>query len=181
MPRQAGNSITDGARALRDRILQGLPPFIPEDPRILILGSMPSEASLEAGFYYAHPQNRFFKIVGVLFGMDVATIPGRKAALASLHIALFDVIGQCRRSGSLDSAIKDAVPNDIPRLLSEHPSIQVVATNGALSRKLLSRQALPSGVKLFNLPSTSPANASWSLQRLIPLYKEAFDAALPNP
>lgn len=165
--------------AAQDGILRGLPPFIPGDPRILILGSMPSEASLEAGFYYAHPRNRFFKIIGALSGMDVSTIPARKAALSFLHAALFDAIGQCRRSGSLDSAIKDAVPNDIPRLLSEHPSIKVVATNGALCRKMMSRQELPASVRIFNLPSTSPANASWSLQRLIPLYKEAFDAANP--
>ncbi len=180
MPRAAGSKWERASTAAQE-ILRGLPPFIPEDPRILILGSMPSEASLKAGFYYAHPQNRFFKIIAALSGMGVATIPERKAALASLHIALFDAIGQCRRSGSLDSAIKDAVPNDIPRLLSEHPSIRVVATNGALSRKLVSRQDLPSSVRIFNLPSTSPANAAWSLQRLLPLYKEAFDAASPNP
>ncbi|MGN0909478.1 MAG: DNA-deoxyinosine glycosylase [Succinivibrio sp.] len=158
-------------------LLRGLPPFVPPEPWILILGSMPSEASLEAGFYYAHPRNRFFKIVSMLSSMPAETIAERKAALCALHAALFDAIGQCRRSGSLDSAIRDEVPNDIPRFLREHPGIRVVATNGALSKKLVSRQALPGSVRVFNLPSTSPANAAWSLERLKERYKEAFDAS----
>jgi TDG/mug DNA glycosylase family protein len=170
-----GRKSSDGGE--RGELLRGLPPFVPPEPRILILGSMPSVASLDAGFYYAHPRNRFFKIIAMLSGMSTETIPERKAALASLHAALFDAIGQCRRQGSLDSAITDEVPNDIPGFLAGHPTIKVVVTNGGLSRKLVSRQALPDSARLFCLPSTSPANAAWSLERLFALYKEAFDAA----
>ncbi len=164
-------------KAAQGEILRGLPPFVPDDPKILILGSMPSAASLEAGFYYAHPQNRFFRIIAAISGMPAGTIPERKAALSHLHAALFDAIAQCRRIGSMDSAITGEVPNDIPEFLKDHPSIRVVVTNGGLSRKLVSRQKLPGSVMLFSLPSTSPANAAWSLQRLLALYKEAFDAA----
>lgn len=161
----------------RGQLLRGLAPFVPEDPLVLILGSMPSAASLEAGFYYAHPQNRFFKVISALFGEPLPDPDSRKRALSIMRIALFDVIGECRRKGSLDQSITDVRPNDIPGFLSTHSSIKIVVTNGGLSARLLSKQKLPDGIKVFNLPSTSPANAAWRLDKLTVVYKEALNAA----
>ena len=94
--------------------ISGLKPFINEGSRILILGSMPSIASLQDGFYYAHPQNRMWKIIAAIAGVDeLKTIEERKQAALKLHLAFFDVIESCEREGSLDSNIKAVKPNDI--------------------------------------------------------------------
>ncbi len=172
MIKRSGNELSPCGELLR-----GLAPFVPEDPLILILGSMPSAASIKAGFYYAHPQNRFFKVIAALFGEALPDLVSRKRALSSMRIALFDVIRECRRKGSLDQAITDAKPNDIPEFLTAHSSIKVVVTNGGLSARLLSKQKLPEGIRVFNLPSTSPANAVWRIDKLTEVYKEALNAA----
>lgn len=99
------------------RLIHGLPPFIPHFCKILILGSMPSEASLKAGFYYAHPQNRFFRIIGDYLGRPLSDLLSRQQALNELGIGLFDVIASCYRQGSLDKSIVDPTVNNLTDIL----------------------------------------------------------------
>ncbi|MBR3843211.1 MAG: DNA-deoxyinosine glycosylase [Christensenellaceae bacterium] len=131
-------------------------PFISEKSRILILGSMPSVRSLAEGFYYMHPRNRFYLVLSALTGEKLPETLAEKQDFLTRHgIALFDVIAACRREGSTDAKIKDAIPNDIDALLSEYPNIRAVVTNGSLAAKLYlkhNHNALPH----FALPSTSP-------------------------
>ncbi len=164
----------------RAEFITGFPPFIPEKPRVLILGSMPSEASLKQGFYYAHQRNRFFLLLQDFLKEELSNVDLRKKALCKSHIALFDVIGACTRQGSLDSAIRDAIPNDIAGLLTKYPSITMVATNGNLAKKLLLKQNLPETVTQRYLPSTSPANALWTFDKLREVYFKVFLYAQKN-
>lgn len=163
-------------------MLEGLTAFVPPNARVLILGSMPSVASLKASFYYAHPQNRFFKLLGAFLNQELLTIEDRKKALAFTHIALFDVIKSCNREGSLDSAIHDIEPNDITTFLKSYSDIKMIVTNGALSKKLFLRfnQSLitDSYLRILHNPSTSPANAAYSLDRLKEFYFPVFEYAL---
>ncbi len=166
---------------MTDRIY-GLEPFIPCDATILVLGSMPSVASLREQFYYAHKQNRFFKIISYLVQRDLNTIDEKKSALSVLKIGLYDVIHSCIREGSLDSKIKDVEPSDLEELLKKYPSIKVLITNGSLSKKLFIKYSShllnKPHLKVIHLPSTSPANAMMSLEKLIEVYKGAFSQAL---
>lgn len=146
-------------------------PVASADARILILGSMPGVASLNAGQYYAHPQNRFWPIMGRLLGFDPAQTPyaERIAYLTTGGIALWDVLQSCERPGSLDSAIcrETQVVNDFPGFLSAHPQIHTVYFNGAHAEQTFRRYVrslLPNATALecIRLPSTSPAHASLS-------------------
>ena len=140
--------------------ISGLKPFISQESEILILGSMPSIASIKDGFYYAHPQNRMWKIIAELAGVDeLKTIEERKSVALKFHLAFFDVIESCEREGSLDSNIKAVKPNDINHLLLFYPKIKRVITNGNNCK-----------AEIIHLPSTSPANAGFSLDRLKKLY-----------
>jgi hypoxanthine-DNA glycosylase len=144
--------------------VQSFAPVIGEHPRILILGSMPGVASLEAVQYYAHPRNAFWPIMGELFGIDPATDYAQRIAQISRQpVVLWDTLQSCYRPGSLDSAItRDSVQaNEIPELLKEFTQIEAVACNGATSasyfRKLVLPRISPS-IELLQMPSTSPAN-----------------------
>lgn len=150
----------------------GLAPFIYPEARVLILGSMPSEASLKQGFYYGHKQNRLWKIVGVMLGRELNTIEEKKAAAHELRLAFFDVIKSCVREGSLDSAITKPEPEDIADICAQYPSIERIILNGGLAKKLFFKFNDLSKIKaeVFSLPSTSPANAQYSLERLTALY-----------
>ncbi len=159
--------------------IYGFAPFVPSNAKVLILGSMPSVKSLEQGFYYAHPQNRFFKIIADLhskwraargFGdvpapYTLPTVDERKAALSDLGIALYDVVASCERVGSLDSNIKDYEYADIWGLIQQHPTITTVITNGGFARIHFTRSTLKphqdEGLPFtyVALPSTSPAHA----------------------
>ena len=151
--------------------ISGLKPFINEGSRILILGSMPSIASLQDGFYYAHPQNRMWKIIAAIAGIDeLKTIEERKQAALKLHLAFFDVIESCEREGSLDSNIKAVKPNDINSLLLRYPKIKRVITNGNKAKDLFLTYNHDCKAEIIHLPSTSPANAVYSLDRLKALY-----------
>ena len=154
--------------------IYGLEPFIPSKARVLVLGSMPSIASLQAGFYYMHKQNRFFKILGLCLKSELDSIEKRKPALITMQIALYDVIASCVREGSLDSKIQDVEPADIKALLKTHPSIKRVITNGALSKKLFLKYSSSLDIEVVHLPSTSPANAMYNLERLAKLYIPAL-------
>lgn len=143
------------------------PPVADAHSRILILGSFPSVASREEGFFYGHPRNRFWPMLACVFDDEApATIPDKQALLLHHRLALWDVIASCRIEGSSDSSIRDAVPVDIRRVL-DAASIERILCNGALSGKLY-RQHLQhiTGMEAIVLPSTSPANAAWSLSRL---------------
>lgn len=141
-------------------------PIFDENSRILILGSFPSVKSREARFFYGHPQNRFWRVVSALFGEDCPqTIDEKKSLLLRHNIAVWDVIKSCDITGSSDSSIKNAVPNDFTEIF-ETADIKTVFTNGGTAYNMYKRwcKDLPEAVKL---PSTSPANAAFSLERLI--------------
>lgn len=149
------------------------PPVMDECSRILILGSFPSVKSREDGFFYGHPRNRFWPMLAQIFGEPApATIPEKKALLLRHRLALWDVIASCRIVGSSDASIRDAVPVDIQRVLAVAP-IQRIICNGALAGKLYRQHLLPiTGIQAVVLPSTSPANAAWSLPRLADAWRD---------
>ena len=155
-------------------------PVADEDAEVLILGSMPGVASLEAGQYYAHPRNAFWSIVTTLLGIDVAApYETRIAALRAARIALWDVLHSCRREGSLDSSIErdTQVPNDFAAFLASHRRIRRVLFNGAKAEDVFRRHvpegAVPAALQRLRLPSTSPANASWSFERKLAAWRDA--------
>lgn len=151
---------------------QGFPPILGESPRLLVLGSMPSEASLRDQQYYAHPRNAFWPIMAQLFGWPTdLPYPERTRALADRRIALWDVIGTCARKGSADSAIdtKSLTVNPIADLLATQPTIQAVLFNGGTAAREFRRRIWPDlsrdrqQLAEYQLPSTSPAMARLSL------------------
>jgi len=131
------------------------------DARLLILGSLPGEASLRAQRYYAHPQNQFWRLLGAAIGEGLAAMPydKRLARLAERNIALWDVVGAARRQGSLDGAIRGATVNQLAEFVAAHPRLRAVAFNGKTAARL-GRAALTDVVdlQLIDLPSSSPAH-----------------------
>ncbi|MCH5257199.1 MAG: DNA-deoxyinosine glycosylase [Lachnospiraceae bacterium] len=150
-----------------------IPPLYDKDSKILILGSFPSVKSREGQFFYHHPQNRYWKVMAAVFSCPVPeTIEDKKKMILSNHIAMWDVIASCDITGSSDSSIKNVVPNDIGRLLSE-TSIEKIYTNGGMAHKNYQKYIKNStGVEDIQLPSTSPANAAWSLEKLITVWEQ---------
>lgn len=147
------------------------PPFYSTHSAILILGSFPSVASRKAGFYYHHPQNRFWKVIAALTQESVPeSIEAKKALLAKHHIALWDVIEQCSIKGSSDASIHDVKASDIQNLLQQSP-IERIFANGKTAGKLYEKWCEPFTCKsITTLPSTSPANAAYDMQRLLTLW-----------
>ena len=146
--------------------LQGLPPVADGGTRLLVLGSFPGVASLRLQQYYGHPQNQFWKILGALWSRDLmaASYPERIAAALAHGLGIWDVYAACEREGSLDTAIRSAELNDFAGLRQRCPALQAIAHNGGESFRHAKRiQAL--GLPVHRLPSTSPANASWSFER----------------
>jgi hypoxanthine-DNA glycosylase len=163
--------------------LQGLPPVIARRTRLVVLGSFPGAASLAAGQYYAHPRNQFWPLVSALLGQELGALAyaQRLQALRAHGLGLWDVIAECRRNGSLDSAIRDARWNDLASLRRRAPGLVAVAHNGGASARAMHVTA-ELGLQVFRLPSTSPANASWSFERKLAAWREAFDACgVPRP
>ena len=144
---------------------RGFPPVAREDARVLILGSLPGEASLRAQQYYAHPRNAFWTIMKVIAGAE-GGYADRCRALEARGIAVWDVLSSSVRPGSLDADIdmRSAVPNDFARFFAGHRDIRLVCFNGRKAEQLFERRVLPSlpglGPELALLPSTSPAHAS---------------------
>lgn len=149
-----------------------IPALYDEHAEILILGSFPSIKSREANFFYGHPQNRFWRVLSGVFEQPVPeTIAEKQAFILRNHIALWDVIASCEITGSSDSSIKNVVPNDLSPILNA-ASIRVIFTNGKTAHNLYCRYLEPATrMKAICLPSTSPANASWSLERLISAWR----------
>jgi len=144
-----------------------IPPLYDSQSRILILGSFPSVKSREGQFFYHHPQNRFWKVLAaVLKDTTPATIEEKAAFLHRHHIALWDVIGSCEIEGSSDSSIRQVVPNDLSPILASAP-IAAVFCNGSTSHRYYRKYTqAQTGFEAIPLPSTSPANAAWTLDRL---------------
>lgn len=153
---------------------ESIPPFISEESEILILGSLPSIKSREDGFFYAHPQNRFFKAVaGVFEEPEPKTINERKMFLLKHHIALYDVIYECDICGSSDSSIKNVKAIDLVSILKKYPNIKKIFTTGKKSKELYDKYLLPQ-VKMdaISLPSSSAANATMTIEQLIEEYQK---------
>ena len=150
-----------------------IPPVFDEHSTVLILGTMPSPKSREAGFYYAHPQNRFWPVLSALFGEPVPETTAQRRDFALHHrIALWDVLAQCDIEGAADSAIKNPAPNDIAALLC-CSEIRTVFTAGKAATRLYKRLCEPVGCPpAMELPSTSPANASYNMPRLIAAWQK---------
>ncbi len=150
-------------------------PFLPvydEKSELLILGSFPSVKSREQGFYYGHPQNRFWKVMAAVCGCEVPqTIEQKKQMLLEKHIAVWDVIESCDIIGSSDSSIRNVVPADVAGLLLK-TKLNRIFVNGKTAGKLYEKFSREStGIEAVVLPSTSPANAAFSLERLIECWK----------
>lgn len=149
------------------RLLHPFPPLYDAECTILILGSFPSVKSREAQFFYGHPQNRFWRLTARLFDDDVPqSIEEKRSLMLRRHIALWDTIRSCTITGSSDSSIRDVVPNDISVIL-ENSQVTRIFCNGATSYKLYMKYIYPQiGIEAVKLPSTSPANAAFSMDRL---------------
>ena len=152
---------------MAEQLIHPFPPLFDSESRVLILGSFPSVKSREARFFYGHPQNRFWKLIPRLFDAPVPqTIEEKKALILSCHLALWDTIQSCTITGSSDSSVRDVVPNDL-RVIFDNSKTERVFCNGALSHKMYMKYIYPqTGIAAVKLPSTSPANAAWSLDRL---------------
>ena len=153
-------------------LVHPFPPVYGAESEILILGSFPSVKSREIMFYYGHPQNRFWRVLAAVYNADVPQNTDEKTRfLLKHHIALWDVLASCEITGSADSSIKNAVPNDLSVILSR-ADIRRIYTNGKTSEKYYKRFSEEiTGRGSVCLPSTSPANAAWSLDRLIGAWK----------
>lgn len=165
-------------------LLRSMPPIVPKRPRLLILGSMPGQVSLNAQQYYANPTNAFWFIMGGIFGFSLTlAYEQRVSELKRNDVALWDVLKHCERRGSGDSEIRKGseIPNDIAELLSAHPTIEAVFCNGRKSEEMYRRLVEPSvegaGLKSASatyLPSTSAANAQLSKERKLELWRAAI-------
>ncbi|WP_297911546.1 DNA-deoxyinosine glycosylase [Thiomonas sp.] len=157
--------------------LRGLAPVAGAGTRLLLLGSFPSAASLAAGQYYAHPRNQFWPLLSELFGADLRALPyeARLRQLERLGLGIWDVYAACEREGSLDASIRHAQPNALGELVAGLPQLRGIAHNGGESARSM-RITRDLGVRVWRLPSSSPANASWSFARKLQAWREVFEA-----
>jgi len=153
-------------------------PVFDKDSKVLILGSFPSVRSREEGFFYGHPQNRFWKVTSQIFGEELpVTIDEKKAFLIRNHIALWDVIGSCEIDGSSDSSIRDVTVNDLSVILGT-ADIRAIFLNGKKAEQYYLKYLFPILKRdAVCLPSTSPANAAWNLDKLADAWKIIKDNA----
>lgn len=166
--------------------LRSFPPAAAKGVRVLVLGSMPGVESLRRQQYYAHPRNAFWPIMGSLFGFSPALpYEQRLEALNRAGVALWDSLGGCERSGSLDSNIRKPVPNDIPGLLEQYPQIHAIFCNGSASYQFLKKYHGTLferyGLEIRQLPSTSPAAAVYSFEQKLKHWTAVKNAARKNP
>ena len=156
-------------------IVHPIEPLYSKQSEILILGSFPSVKSREQGFYYGHPQNRFWRVLAGIYGADTPkSIDEKKVFIIDNKLALWDVIHSCEIEGSSDSSIKNVVPNDLSVIL-ENSSVRRIFVNGRKAETLYKRYLeAQTGITATPLPSTSPANAAFSEERLVSLWKSAI-------
>ena len=164
-------------KSTEQRLQHPFDPLVNGSSRVLILGSFPSVKSREQNFFYGHPQNRFWKVIAALFNEKVPmTIPEKKELILGHGLALWDSIASCVITGSSDASIRDVRPNDLRIILDSAP-IERIYCNGRKSHEMYEKYILPSlGREAACLPSTSPANAAWSLEKLI----AAWSVILPD-
>ena len=167
-------------------MLTGLPPLVSSRTRLLILGSFPGVASLQAQQYYGHPQNHFWRILQAIWpdspiGTGADSYQIRSEWLLSRQLGVWDVYAACEREGSLDSSIRKPEVNDFAELLQRCPELEAIAHNGGESFKqtrhvqaALEKAATGETVLFYRLPSTSPANASWSFERKLAAWRDVF-------
>jgi hypoxanthine-DNA glycosylase len=155
--------------------LLGLAPVLDVHTRLLVLGSFPGVASLRAQQYYGHPQNQFWKILGAVWSLPLADLPYEQRIAEALQhgLGIWDVYAGCEREGSLDTAIRAAELNDLASLRQRCPALVAIAHNGGESyRHAHHTEAL--GLPVYKLPSTSPANASWSFDKKLAAWAEVL-------
>lgn len=153
---------------MQESVQHPFPPLYDSRSEILILGSFPSVKSREQRFFYGHPQNRFWRVTSAVFGCEVPqTIEEKRVFLLEHHVALWDVIASCEITGSSDSSIRNVQPNDLTPILAA-ADIRQIYVNGGTAAKYYDKYQKPVLLReAVRLPSTSPANAAWSLARLI--------------
>lgn len=156
-------------------IIHPFPPLYDDNSEILILGSFPSVKSREEMFFYGHPQNRFWKVIAAVTESKVPeNISEKRELLIKNRIALWDVISSCEITGSSDSSIKNVVPNDLSEIL-KNSKIKRIYVNGKTSEKYYNKYIREkTGINAVCLPSTSPANAKWTLEKLQEEWKRIF-------
>lgn len=156
---------------MNTRVFHTLEPVWQPDSRILLLGSMPSPKSRETGFYYGHPQNRFWKVLPALYGEEaLSSIPEKCAFLKRHRLALWDVLASCTIQGASDASIRDARPNDLSLIL-DHAPIEAIFCTGKQALRLYETLCEPkTGRKAVGLPSTSPANCRMGMETLMAAY-----------
>jgi hypoxanthine-DNA glycosylase len=156
--------------------LEGLAPVVDAGTRLVVLGSFPGVASLQAQQYYGHPRNHFWPILAALWGVDLAaaSYAERLAAARAHGLGIWDVYASCERAGSLDSAIRNALFNDLAGLAARAPRLEAIAHNGGESARAM-RQTRLLGLPVHVLPSTSPANASWRFERKLAAWRAVFE------
>lgn len=159
------------------RVTHAIDPIFDERSRVLVLGTMPSPRSREVGFYYGHPQNRFWRVMERMYGLEDRSLVDndeRRAFLLANGIALWDVLASCEIAGASDASIIDPVPNDLTRILDIAP-IRTVCTTGGKANQLCRRfhgdLLRARRIELVGLPSTSPANARMRLDDLVAAYR----------
>lgn len=155
----------------------GLPPLCGEKARVLILGSFPSPKSREQGFYYGHPQNRFWPLMAALTHSPVPDwqdLDAKRAIIVEHGLAVWDVVCKCTIAGASDASIRDVQPNAVPEL-ARRLGVEQIVCNGSTSARLYARWLeQDTGMPALCMPSTSPANASWSLPRLTEAWGNAL-------
>lgn len=159
-----------------EHITHPFPPLYDADSKILILGSLPSVKSREQMFFYGHPQNRFWKVMSAVLGEALpTTIEQKKQMLLKHRIALWDTIYSCDIIGSSDSSIKNVTPTDLGRILKESKVQRIFCNGGTSGRYFQKYQQKVLGMEATVLPSTSPANAAFSVEKLIRIWGEALN------
>ena len=158
-----------------ERVTQEFAPVCDENCKVLILGTAPSRKSREVGFYYGHPQNRFWKMLSAVTEEEVPqTIEEKKALLLRNHIALHDVIHSCDIIGSSDSSIRNVEPADLERILAVTGKVPILCNGGTAFKLYKKYQEKRLGIEALQMPSTSPANAAWKLDMLTEAWGEAL-------
>ena len=160
-----------------ETVMHELPPVFDASSRVLILGSLPSPRSRQIGFYYGHPQNRFWRVLSAVMEQEIPEDPaGKRRFLLDNHIALWDVIASCEITGAQDASIRNVTANDLRVILDVAP-IRVIFTTGKTAAKWYDRLLKPqTGIPAVVLPSPSPANCAISAEQLIDAYRQIADA-----
>lgn len=160
------------------KVIHNIDPLFAPDSKVLLLGSFPSPKSREQRFFYGHPQNRFWSVLAAVFDEDAPKTIEEKRSLALRHkIALWDTLYSCEIRGASDLSIKNPVPNDLPWLLSQTQVNAIFCTGKASYQYYCKLCQEKTGIQAVCLPSTSPANAAWSKERLTQAYRVIRTAA----